>query len=126
MTELSIFNYLNKETSNMISSHTVSIYTGTCQRATTQEECETIAIQLGLTDTTAGVLPLQIWNGSGTAFQNLEWPPYCYYKPSNPEDEKLWFNANVTENTSPCTGIRKCVCKNGIHISGKIKQELIR
>ena len=98
----------------MISSHTVSIYTGPCQRATTQEECETFARQLGLTDTTAPVI------------NDLERPPYCYYKPLNSiGDRRLFFNTAMTENSTPCTGIRQCVCKNSLQTSGKIKQELI-
>ena len=69
----------------MISSHTVSIYIGPCQRATTQEECETFARQLGLTDTTA------------TVIYDLERIPYCYYKPLNSiGDRRLFFNTAVT------------------------------
>ena len=94
--------------------NTVSIYTEPCQRVATPEECETFAIQLSLTDTTA------------TVIASLLLPPYCYYNVYNDEDKKLWFNTAVQENTSPCTDIRMCVCKNGIkNPSGKIKQELI-
>ena len=55
-----------KPISNMISSCTVSIYTGQCQRATTQEECETLARQLGLTDTTAKVIATTSVPGGGS------------------------------------------------------------
>ena len=57
----------------------------------------------------------------------VERPKGCYYHnddDDNDEDEKLWFNT-ATENTTPCTDIMQCVCKDGIQTSGKIKQELI-
>ena len=84
-------------------------HTESCQRATTKEECETFARQHGLTDTTA------------TETSSLYWPASCYYKPSN-DYKKLWYNTAVNGNTSPCTDIRNCVCKNGIrsHAGGKI------
>ena len=58
----------------------------------------------------------------------VEMPKGCYYHnddDDNDEDEKLWFNTAVTENTTSCTDIMQCVCKDGIQTSGKIKQELI-
>ena len=89
---------------DLISCKTVSFSTAQCQGATTKEECEAFAIQLGLSDTT-----------SGDVTNNFQVPSRCYYRPNNPEDKKLWFNtANVTENTSPCTQDRICVCKNGL------------
>ena len=88
----------------LISSKTVTFSTAQCQMATTKEECEALAIQLGLSDTI-----------SGDTTNNFKVPSRCYYKPNGPADEKLWFNtANVTENTSPCTQDRICVCKNGL------------
>ena len=93
----------------MISSRTASIHTE-CQRATTKEECETLARLLVLTDIIAGVTI------------NLEMPPYCYYMPTDTDDKRLWFNTAVAENTTPCTNMRKCVCKNGVLTAGKIKQ----
>ena len=92
----------------MLSSRTVSIYTGFCQRARSKEECETFAFKQGLNDITA------------TLMNKVERPKGCYYHnddDDNDEDEKLWFNTAVTENTAPCTDIRICVCKNGIQTS---------
>ena len=77
-----------------------SIHTVPCQRAETKEECETLAVQLGFNDIGAGVT------------NDLERPPYCYYKPV---DAKLWFNTAMTGNTTPCTNNRNCVCKSGIY-----------
>ena len=88
----------------MIKGHTASVYTGTCQRASTKEECETLARELGLSDTTA------------TTATNANSPPGCYNKASS-EKQKLWFNKLVNGNTSPCTDIRKCLCKNGLQPS---------
>ena len=101
----------------MISSHTVSIYTEPCQKATTKKECETFARDLGLSDTIVEKKDIII---------NKAVPSGCYYKPSNSETRRrLYFNTAVIGNTSPCTETRKCVCKNGLKTSGKIKQELI-
>ena len=77
-----------------------SIHTVPCQRAETKEECETLAMQLELNDITAGIT------------NDLERPPYCYYRN---DYELLWFNTATTENTTPCTSHRKCVCKNGVY-----------
>ena len=67
------------------------------------EECDTIARQLGLPDTVAQSVNFK------------PGPAYCYYKSGNRnENDRLFFNTAVTENTSPCTDTRKCVCKNGL------------
>ena len=89
----------------------ISLFTETCQRATTKEECEALASQLGLPDTIADTV------------DGMEWVPYCYYKPDNDENRRLKFNSAVTDNTTPCKDTRKCVCKNGILPTGKINHE---
>ena len=91
----------------------------TCQRATTQEECETFARQLDLEDTTARVIDESVVGASKK-------PPYCSLEPSHDDiDSRLFFNKVIAGNNSPCTNKRRCVCKNGVQKSGKIKQELI-
>ena len=60
-------------------------------------------------------------SGKSLENNNLNVPPYCYYKPSNPEDRKLWFNIALSGNTSPCTSTSSCVCQNGIK-PGNISQ----
>ena len=78
-------------------------HTGSCQRATTKEECESLARQQGLSDTIAKTNSYK------------RGPAYCYYKPGNRNKaDRLFFNTAVAENTSPCTDTRKCVCKNGL------------
>ena len=89
----------------------ISLFTETCQRATTKEECEALASQHGLTDTIADM------------GDNMEWVPSCYYRPDNDGHKRLWFNSAVTDNTTPCSETRKCVCKNGILPTGKINHE---
>ena len=96
--------FMPKPPTIMIQGHTASVYTGTCQRANTKEECETLANELGLSDTTA------------SSSDNPTMPPGCYNKASS-KNTKLWFNTLVNGNTSPCTDIRKCVCKNGLQPS---------
>ena len=78
-----------------------------CERITTKGDCETAARELGLSDTTA-VDPA---NMSGNP---ANYPPNCYYKPGNPTNLKLLFNADFTSNAS-CSNERNCLC-----ISGKI------
>ena len=82
---------------------TATYLPGECQRTTTIEECETVAMQLGLPDTTAEIVN---WKPG---------PAYCYYKPGHRnETDRLFFNVAVAKNTSPCTDTRNCVCKNGL------------
>ena len=83
--------------------------TETCERATTIEECEALAKELGLEDTTA------------TLKTDERWPPYCSYHTWNDKSDgfvikqaHLFFNDAVDGNTWPCAQTPKCVCKNGL------------
>ena len=85
-----------------------------CQRLTTKEECEILARKLHINDTTA------------IEVKRLDRPPYCYYKPNNKKaDKRLFFNTAVTDNATPCTDKRNCVCKDGIQTSGNMKHKPI-
>ena len=89
---------------------------GTCQRATSRDECETFASQIGLGDTTAHV---GYWNDT------KKYPPYCFYRH---DKSFLYFNTYQHGNNNPCTDWTKCVCQNGLlpsglNPSGKIQQD---
>ena len=75
----------------------ILVYSGfNCTRVTTISECETAAIALGLSDTTA------IDDGENWGLD----PPYCYF-----ENGVLKFNPGV--NTGSCGGSNDdiCICR---------------
>ena len=73
-----------------------------CERITTEEDCETAARNLNLSDITA-------YSAKGDP---KTWPPYCYYKPGNPNNRKLFFNTDFN-STASCSSERNCLCKSG-------------
>ena len=76
-----------------------------CERITTKADCETAAMELGLSDTTAEDLA----SLSGDPANS---PPNCYYKPGNPTNLKLIFNTDFTSNAA-CSNERNCLCISG-------------
>ena len=67
------------------------------------EDCESAAGALGLSDTTAQAVSTGLLQ---------ERPPYCYYKASNPINDRLWFNS-AFDSTVICSSERNCLCKSG-------------
>ena len=81
------------------------MFTESCQRIDTKEECEKLARAFGLPDRIA------------TTSENQDTPPKCYYQS---KFNRLWFNTAVADNNSPCTDTRICVCKDGLQPALKL------
>ena len=69
-----------------------------CNRISTEEECEEAAQSLGLSDTTATA---NHWSG----------PSHCVF--DHDEDPGLWFNTNFLSVEIQCTSDVQCICRSG-------------
>ena len=85
-------------------SNFVSIHTEPCQRASTKEECESLARKQDLSD----------WNA--TVVNHLGFASGCFYMPKNDKGDRLYFNTASARKTteSPTTDDRRHICKNGV------------
>ena len=117
----------------MISPHTASLHTESCEKATTKTECEELAVQYGLSgiDITAEVTNAHD-GPPGCYFQSATTlppqPPLTYGNADaivnyyNSLPNRLWYNS-INDVTIPCTTSKECLCKNGgWKREGKIKQ----
>ena len=78
---------------------------GTCGRGLgfieTIAECNAAAVDLGLADVVAGTAGLP----------DSDRPHGCYYKNSNPDNDKLWFNSAGNKNDDETN--RVSICSTG-------------
>lgn len=119
----------------MISPHTASLHTESCEKATTKAECEALAVQNGMTgmDITAEVTTALDSPPGCYVYSdpNTNLPPAPTLDVNNPDaivnyynnlPNTLWYNS-INDVTIPCTTSKQCLCKNGgWKREGKIKQ----
>ena len=81
----------------------------TCIRIPSISECDTAALDLGLSDTIPNDNPSSF--AQGGVFMGEHAPPYCYLEVAW-MGTSLIFNANGA-NTGNCTTAEQCLCRAG-------------